>query len=176
MRIQYNALRTLSHAFRRSLSTSRMPRWKTYELSARGTRCSCDSVVDDGYRIRSDTPKTAGGGGSAPQPVQLLLSALVGCEQATAHFLARKLRMGSVDSIDFGIKARRDEWGSMASPVDQDAGAVSRLQRISGFAHVHGSISEEEVATLGELVHVRCPVANMVVASGCQLEIAWRKA
>ena len=110
---------------------TREPRWKTYEVTAVGSRCSCttrmgkrmDNETEMGFEVRSDTPRSAGGTNSAPQPVQLLLSALVGCEQATAHFLARKLKM-DLDSIEFSIEAQRDEWGSMASPVDEDAGTI----------------------------------------------------
>ena len=159
----------------RHYSTQRLPRWKTYGLTAVGERCNCESKTDDGFTIRSDTPKSAGGLGGGAQPVQLLLSSLVGCEQATAHFLARKLRM-KLEKIEFNIEAQRDEWGSMARPVDAEAGAVSRLQRIWGSAFVHGDMSDEQVAQLAALVHVRCPVANMVTASGCELEIVWRKA
>lgn len=34
-----------------------------YELTAEGSGCKTATVTDDGYRIESDTPKSAGGGG-----------------------------------------------------------------------------------------------------------------
>ena len=34
-----------------------------YELTAGGSGCKTATVTDDGYRIESDTPKSAGGGG-----------------------------------------------------------------------------------------------------------------
>ena len=41
--------------------------------------------------------------------------------------------------------------------------------------HVHtGAISEEDVLRLGELVEQRCPLAAMVLASGCGLQIKWQ--
>ena len=86
---------------RRHSSAIREPRWKQYELSAVGSGCGCTSNTDDNFQIQSDTPKASGGIGAAPQPVQLLLAALVGCEQATAHFLARKLKTGKLEKIDF---------------------------------------------------------------------------
>ena len=35
---------------------------------------------------------------------------------------------------------------------------------------------DELIEKLGRIVHERCPVANMVVASGCDLDIEWRRA
>ena len=64
----------------------------------------------------------------------------------------------------------------MSSPVDAGSGTVSRLQKIWGTATVHGGLDGGQVDTLAELVKERCPVANMVVASGCEVDIVWQPA
>eukprot|EP00931_Biecheleriopsis_adriatica_P109236 TRINITY_DN83509_c0_g1_i1.p1 TRINITY_DN83509_c0_g1~~TRINITY_DN83509_c0_g1_i1.p1 ORF type:complete len:188 (-),score=27.61 TRINITY_DN83509_c0_g1_i1:182-745(-) len=153
----------------------RQPRWKGYHLTATGSGCSSATLTDDGYEIASDTPIAAGGKATAPQPVQLLLAALVGCEQATANFVAAKMRLPAIRRIEFDIHAERDEWGSMAPPIRQSPQQVSRLQRIWGTATVFTDASESEVAEIAAAVKQRCPVANMVIASGCQLEVQWQK-
>ena len=56
------------------------------------------------------------------------------------------------------------------------APSVSRLTRIWGVAHVETDADDELIEKIGRIVHERCPVANMVVASGCSLEIEWRRA
>lgn len=43
------------------------------------------------------------------------------------------------------------------------------------FEH-SGAISEMDVHRLGELVEERCPLAAMVLASGCELQIKWQLA
>lgn len=63
-------------------------RWrKTYQLSGQGVRNRCSMHTDDGFDIATDIPKSMGGGNTAMQPVLLLLSALAGCETATANFV-----------------------------------------------------------------------------------------
>merc|ERR1712014_269640 len=119
------------------------------------------------------TPRSAGGSGSVPQPVQLLLAALIGCEQATAHFLAGKLRLPPIRRIDFHIQAERDEWGSMIPPVHLPPAQPSQLQRIWGTATVVTSASAADVQRLASMVKLRCPVASMIIASGCKLEVEW---
>ena len=37
-------------------------------------------------------------------------------------------------------------------------------------------MEDESIEKIGRIVHERCPVANMVVASGCALDIEWRRA
>eukprot|EP00930_Biecheleria_cincta_P088856 TRINITY_DN78116_c0_g1_i1.p1 TRINITY_DN78116_c0_g1~~TRINITY_DN78116_c0_g1_i1.p1 ORF type:complete len:172 (+),score=36.90 TRINITY_DN78116_c0_g1_i1:84-599(+) len=160
-----------------SAQAVRAPRWKGYQLTSTGSGCKTHTVTDDGFHITSDTPSAAGGTGSAPQPVQLLLASLAGCEQATAHFVAAKLRLSApIRKIDFDIRAERDEWGSMAPPIQKDPEVASRLQRIWGTATVFTDATEEEVAKVAAAVKVRCPVANMVLASGCKLDVMWSKA
>ena len=61
-------------------------------------------------------------------------------------------------------------------PVDAPAPSVSRLTRIWGVANVSIDADDATIEKLGRIVHERCPVANMVVASGCSLEIEWRRA
>ncbi|CAJ1374910.1 unnamed protein product [Effrenium voratum] len=160
----------------RTFASARPPRWKRYHITADGVGCRAASQTEDGYHIVSDTPPSAGGTGSAPQPVQLLLAALVGCEQATAHFVATKMRLPPIRRIEFDVQAERDEWGSMQPPIHQAPPSVSRVQRIWGVARVHTDASGAQVAAVAEAVKSRCPVASMIIASGCELDVRWVKA
>ena len=96
-------------------------------------------------------------------------------ETATSQFIARKLRM-PLNRIDFDIHAERNEWGSMHLPVDEEPDVASRLHRIWGVARVHTTASQADVDELARLVKIRCPLASMVILSGCKLEVEWVKA
>jgi putative redox protein len=156
------------------------PAWKGYYVSGGGTGTRCAMRTDDGYEVLSDVPVAAGGGGGAPQPVQLLLAALCGCEQATAAFVAFKFKPQrlALGRIEFELRAERDEQGALTLPLDTaELPAPARLARVWGTATVHGTAATDvQLGRLGEEVHRRCPVANMVVLSGCTLDIEWRRA
>ncbi len=167
------ATREALRARQRTLST-RKPREKLYSITGR-TEGTTSASQTRGHTLRTDTPPSGGGKDTAPQPVETLLAALIGCEGATADFVARMLRT-KIRSIDFELEASRDPQGAAHLPVDAPAPAVSRLTRIWGVAHVEIDGDDELIEKIGRIVHERCPVANMVVASGCALDIEWRRA
>jgi uncharacterized OsmC-like protein len=164
---------------------------KIYRLVAKGLKSKCVSTVGD-REVISDTPVDMGGNDDGPQPVEYLLAALVGCKTATATFVARHMRPRlSLQSVDFEVEASRDQRGSLYLPMgkhtharpakpfsmnmDVEVPPVSRLQSISGTAWVTTSASQEQVDLLAAEVERRCPVANMVMLSGCKLDIQWIK-
>lgn len=157
------------------LRTARRRTLKTYSVKGSGHRCFAE-VKTARHSVRTDTPKLQGGTDLAAEPVETLLAALIGCEQATAHFVARMLRM-SVDRIEFDIHAARDPNGSMARPLtDEEPPVPVQLQAVWGSAWVYSSsptLTAEDVSRLGRIVHKRCPVAAMIVASGCDLRVVW---
>ena len=106
----------------------------------------------------------------------LLLASLCGCELATARFVAFKssprITMGR---IEFDVSANRDERGALHLPLGTIPPAPARLEHVWGTATVYNTnASQEQISTLGNEVHRRCPVANMMVLSGCRLEIYWK--
>ena len=150
---------------------------KRYDVIGRGEKCAASTTVR-GHTILTDTPRSGGGNDTAAQPVETLLAALIGCESATAHFVARQFRV-KIDSIDFALDAVRDVRGSAHIPVEEPAPAPNRLQEITGVARVttdDPNVDEELLVRLGNVVHERCPIANMVSASGCALHVEWRLA
>ena len=165
---------------RAASSVAPVPAWKGYYISGSGAGTHCTVRTDDGFEVLSDVPAAVGGGGRAPQPVQLLLAALCGCEQATAAFVAFKWKPQrlSIGRVEFELRAERDERGALTLPLDTDPlPTVARLARVWGTATVHGTTATDaQLARLGEEVHRRCPVANMVTLSGCTLDIEWRRA
>jgi uncharacterized OsmC-like protein len=159
---------------RRLVTTAKI---KEYSLKAEGRQCLARSTfAGTGKELITDTPKFAGGTNIGAQPVEHLLAALVGCKQATAHFVARKLwpRYLKLEGIDFDLTAWRDERGALEMPISCIPSHPSRVQHVSGTAIVHApGCSHADVHLLSEQVEKRCPVANMFVAAGTQMEITW---
>ena len=158
-------------------ATTSSPKYKNYRVIGGGVGSSCEVVTDDGWSISTDTPKTQGGRNTAPQPVALLLASLCGCELATARFVALKSSPKiKIGRVEFDLEAKRDERGSILLPLNSLLPAPARLEHVWGTATVYDTdATQEQITSLGTEVHLRCPVANMIILSGCLLEISWRK-
>ena len=109
-------LSTHKTARQRTLST-RKPREKLYSITGT-TQGTTSTSQTRGHTLRTDTPPSGGGKDTAPQPVETLLAALIGCEGATADFVARMLRT-KIRSIDFELR-------SVARPARRRAPAGGR--------------------------------------------------
>ena len=157
---------------------------KRYALSAAATDGGpgCAARTSTGHTCRTDLPRAAGGKDGAPQPVELVLAALVGCKTATAHYVARHLfprPHNKIESIVWeDVVGKRDEKGPLALPIEQPPPVFPGLASVTGVALVRlrpGSpVSAADVAQLGQLVEQRCPVAVMFVAAGCDMDMEWR--
>ena len=79
-------------------------------------------TTSTGHTIQTDVPIKMGGKNEAPQPVELLLAAFIGCTQATALFVGRQMKPDRIilDKMEFDIQAVRDEQGALSLPIDQD--------------------------------------------------------
>eukprot|EP00977_Amphora_coffeiformis_P011139 scaffold2657_cov89-Amphora_coffeaeformis.AAC.33 len=137
-------------------------------------------VTDTEHILYTDLPKKMGGKNTAPQPVETMLAAWMGCTQATALFVGRQMKPNRllIDRLVFeNIQGERDERGALTLPIDENPPVPSRLTRVSGRIAVYRakgeSISQEELDLLREQTELRCPVANMMIASGCQMNVEW---
>ena len=166
----------------RTFSSALPTQIKTYNITGIGQRSECSVITDTGFTIQTDTPVKMGGSNSAPQPIELLLSSLLGCKQATAMFVARHMtpRM-HIDRIEFKLHAERDQRGAVTLPLHdikhvQDT-FPARLSHITGSATVFlrpGTIATQtQIDELERQVSLRCPVASMIRLSGCAMHVPW---
>lgn len=152
---------------------------KSYQLEGRGEGARVEISTNTGHHLATDIPKVMGGKDSAPQPVETLLAAWMGCTQATALFVGRHLpERVSIQRMEFeNIEAIRDELGAIQLPIDETPEIPSRIERITGkikvFARKGATISSGQMELLKEQTEVRCPVANMIIASGCKIDVEW---
>ena len=135
-------------------------------------------TVKTQFTLQTDLPKTMGGENRAPQPVETLLAAWIGCTQATALFVMRQMgpAVQAMDKMEFDIMAFRDEQGALQLPIEVTPQIPSRLLEITGTIRVYTPsipLSEDQLNLLQEQTEVRCPVANMIIQSGCQMNVAW---
>lgn len=136
------------------------------------------SSISSGHTLQTGVPKKMGGSDKAPQPVEHLLAALLGCTQATAIYVGRMMNPRLlIDKIEFDVEAYRDERGALQQPIDELPAIPARLQQVSGTVRVHLKkgirVSDEQLRVLGEQTEARCPVANMMHASGCVMDMKW---
>ena len=135
-------------------------------------------TTDTGHSLRPDVPQKMGGKDEAPQPVEHLLAAYLGCTQATALYVGRMMwpRL-PVESIVYDVTAFRDERGALELPIDEVPSVPARLQMISGTVAVEFEagveVTDEQLEILAEQTEARCPVANMIRASGCIINVNW---
>ncbi|KAL7441176.1 hypothetical protein ACHAXM_007670 [Skeletonema potamos] len=152
---------------------------KHYSISGVGRRSKVTCKTDTNHTLEADVPKKMGGGDEAPQPVEHLLTALLGCTQATAVYVGRMMQPRLIiDKIDFKMEAYRDERGALSLPITELPPIPARLERVTGSVVVHfkqgTEVSEEQLRILGRQTEARCPVANMMHASGCVMDIQWK--
>jgi uncharacterized OsmC-like protein len=119
----------------------------------------------------------------------LLLASLCGCEQVTAQFIARHMKPRvTIDKIEYLLQASRDPRGATLLPIgvydtNKDSSVIgidpalhfplTRLSRIWDTAVVYTTASQHEVDIIAGEVKRRCPIANMVALSGCELNISF---
>jgi uncharacterized OsmC-like protein len=173
---------------------------KSYNLNGIGYGTKVEIKTNTGHQIETDIPKTMGGQDTAPQPVEMLLSSWMGCTQATIMYVGRQIINNNnnntrkqriiIEKLGFhNIVAIRDERGSLQLPIHEIPEIPSRILSITGTIQVYiksksSSSSEsddekelllttEEFELLKEQTEVRCPIANMILSSGCTIDVDW---
>lgn len=157
---------------------------KYYRLTGRGQKNFASVLTNTGYSINTDTPTQLGGTDLAPQPVELLIASWIGCTQATAMFVARNMKSNRlmIEKLDFdNVEAWRDQRGSLSTlPIESGTllpETPAKLQEIKGtirvFLQNNEEISKMDLELLAKHTESRCPVANMIMASGCHINVTW---
>lgn len=155
---------------------------KTYHMQGETTPENPSGITvstDTGHVLQTDVPRKMGGKDGAPQPVETLLAAWIGCTQATSLFVGRQMKPKRLllDRLVFDVHGERDERGALTLPIEETPPVPSRLSRISGTIKVYlkggRSIEASELSVLQKQTELRCPVANMMMASGCHIDVVW---
>lgn len=122
-----------------------------------------DTKVRD-FSLSFDEPPSLGGRDSAPNPVEGLLAALVGCLGIVTVVVAREKNL-PVEKISIEAEGDLDPRGFMGqyNLVRPGFLAVRFVVRVSG------KLSPDDLALLLDEVKKRCPVSD-VLSNGIQVE------
>lgn len=129
------------------------------------------TVVDVGEfgSFVTDEPVPHGGSGEGPSPLQAVLGALCGCEAVTFHRTATDLGF-HYDSLDFEAAFTIDIRGRLG-----DRSVRPHFQTVRVRAVVATDESAEAFAAVVEETEARCPVMNLIVDAGVDLEVQWER-
>ncbi|KAL4486125.1 hypothetical protein ABPG72_012178 [Tetrahymena utriculariae] len=147
---------------------------RQYSIQSETDNYLVKTQTESGFTVVTDLAKKFGGNGSGPSPIELLLSSLVGCENIVAIKVASNLGF-TINQLKFDIKAERDDRGLNDLPMTEDSPITSGLQRIWGIVYVDTDGTDQQLEQMNQIIKKRCPVAQMIVDSGCKLEIEWKK-
>ncbi|TWJ19740.1 OsmC family protein [Geobacter argillaceus] len=112
-----------------------------------------------GFTIPIDEPRDLGGSDTAPNPVELLLAALGGCQEIVYRAFAAVLGI-DIQSIQVHAKGNIDLHGFLGL-AEVPAGFSS----ISFTTCVVSSASPESISQLATLVEKHCPVQDTLTRS-----------
>ena len=109
-----------------------------------------------GFTVPMDEPRELGGNDTAPNPVELLLAALGGCQEIVYRAFAAVLGI-EISSIEVHAKGNLDLHGFLGL-TDIPAG----FSNISFTTRIVSSASPESISQLAALVEKHCPVQDTI--------------
>ncbi|MBF6175834.1 OsmC family protein [Nocardia blacklockiae] len=111
------------------------------------------------HTVRVDEPPALGGGDTAPNPVEVYLSALIACQVVTYRFWAQRLGI-AVDDLAVDAEGDLDVRGFFGLDDDVRPG----FQAIRVTVRVSGPEPAERYAELQRAVDAHCPVLDLTAA------------
>jgi uncharacterized OsmC-like protein len=131
------------------------------------------TVVDTGEfgTFVTDEPVQHGGTGEGPSPLQTVLGALCGCEAVTFNRVATEMDL-DYERIEFDAAFTIDIRGRQG-----DRSVRPHFQTVKVEAVVTTDEPEQRLREAVEEAEARCPVFNLVVDAGVDVQVTWvRKA
>ncbi|MDQ0340997.1 putative OsmC-like protein [Caldalkalibacillus uzonensis] len=122
------------------------------------------------HTVTIDEGSQLGGQDRGPNPLQTLLCALAGCENVTAHVIAKQMNF-DLQGITFEITGEFDPRGFMGDP-----NVRTYFEKVYVTARVHTTESEERIKELQKMVEQRCPVYGTFKTAGIEMHDNWIKA
>ena len=117
-----------------------------------------------------DQPEAAGGTGKGPNPMELLLAALVGCEVVTMVQVAREMEF-QFSGFHCEVEGDMDLRGFMGAP-----GVCRYYCGLRGTVTVETDESQERLDMVRDQVESRCPVYTLLEDAGVPMDLTWHKA
>ncbi len=123
--------------------------------------------IRDFSPIIADEPPALGGTDKGPNPVEFVLSGLVGCKSVMTAIIAKEMDF-TYESVSFDAEGTLDMRGLMGfkdvSPNFETATVIIEMKT---------SETEERMQELMDRVGSRCPVMALFTESGIPVEVKW---
>src|SRR5690625_2959275 len=130
-----------------------------------GENTGLKSVVKAGkHEIIVDEAPQMGGNNEGPNPLQYMLSALVGCGNVVAHLVAKEMKF-DLQGLTFEASGEFDPRGFMGDP-----NVRTYFETVTVNVKVKTSESEERIKELQEKVEARCPVYGTFKAADIEMK------
>jgi uncharacterized OsmC-like protein len=128
------------------------------------------TITDTEWTINTDEPVEEGGSNTAPNPMQLFIASLAGCQNEQAQVVADELSL-NISQIDISVEIDLDLSGFMG--MEDNSNGSYKNVRLE--AKISGDITNEQAMTLGKKVDDRCPILSLLRTSGCIINSNWSK-
>ena len=141
------------------------------KMRVTGENQGIKSIVKAGkHEIIIDEATQMGGNNEGPNPLQYMLSALVGCGNVVAHLVAKEMKF-DLQGLTFEASGEFDPRGFMGDP-----NVRTYFETVTVNVKVKTSESEERIKELQEKVEARCPVYGTFKAADIEMKGSWVKA
>ncbi|KGP92135.1 osmotically inducible protein C [Pontibacillus chungwhensis BH030062] len=137
------------------------------KATAEGTKVEAKAKK---HTIIIDEPKQQGGTDEGANPLETLLAALAGCENAVANMVAKEMDF-DLQAIEFEIRGELDPRGMMGTE-----GVRRHFQTVTVNAQIKTSESEDRIQELKDKTDDRCPVFQTLYNADVDMITNWTKA
>ena len=128
------------------------------------------TITNTEWTINTDEPIEDGGSNTGPNPMQLFIASLAGCQNEQAQVVADELSL-NISQIDIKVEIDLDLSGFMGKS-DNSNGSYKNVRL---EATVLGEVTDLQVKDLGQKVDDRCPILALLRTSGCKINSSWNK-
>lgn len=128
------------------------------------------TITDTEWALKTDEPIEDGGSNTGPNPMQLFIASLAGCQNEQSQVVAQELSI-HITQVDITVEIDLDLSGFMGTS-DNSNGSYKNVRL---DAIVSGNLTNEQVKILGQKVDNRCPILGLLRTSGSKIESNWSK-
>lgn len=116
-----------------------------------------------------DEPVELGGTDAGPNPMEFVAAALNGCKGVMIPLIAREINF-TFTAIDFETVGIIDIRGLMG-----EKDVTPHFQKVRFTVNIETDEDDERLTLLQKEVERRCPVFNLFVDAGIQIDVKWNK-
>tara|TARA_B100000809_G_scaffold262917_1_gene314959 strand:+ start:2615 stop:3070 length:456 start_codon:yes stop_codon:yes gene_type:complete len=127
-------------------------------------------ITNTEWTLKTDEPVEDGGSNSGPNPMQLFIASLAGCQNEQSQVVAEELAL-NITQVAIKVEIDLDLSGFMGMSNSSDGS----YKNVRLDAAVSGDVTDDQVKVLGQKVDDRCPILALLRTSGCAIKSNWSK-